>query len=230
MSAGWSCGQAFRFRKLKMVALAEWCKDIVKLDHAPKVPIVGSWLKFESKTDSLRKLSTETSAHSLQKTSRYPVRYEEIEVRFIQWFHDIENHEQILTNEMLHENTLKIASSLNVQNFKARNGWINNVKRRAQIKQIVCHGESTSADIVDDRKQQMNANLPVDVAISQEASGCSLLFEHSLADDVYNADETGLFWKALPNRTLENKRKSGQKLQKDRMTLMLCYMRQALAN
>ena len=42
--------------------------------------------------------------------------------------------------------------------------------------------------------------------------------------DIYNADETGLFWKALPDRTLafENERVSGGKLSKGRVTCLVC--------
>jgi hypothetical protein len=42
--------------------------------------------------------------------------------------------------------------------------------------------------------------------------------------DVYNADETGLFWKALPDRTLafKNERVSSSKLSKERVMCLVC--------
>ncbi|GFX97574.1 tigger transposable element-derived protein 1 [Trichonephila clavipes] len=45
------------------------------------------------------------------------------------------------------------------------------------------------------------------------------------ADQVFNADETGLYWKKLPNRTYiakYEKTASGHKASKDRVTLLLC--------
>ncbi|GFW19824.1 tigger transposable element-derived protein 1 [Trichonephila clavipes] len=45
------------------------------------------------------------------------------------------------------------------------------------------------------------------------------------ADQEFNADETGLFWKKLPNRTYiakDEKTASGHKASKDRVTLLLC--------
>ncbi|GFX17814.1 tigger transposable element-derived protein 1 [Trichonephila clavipes] len=45
------------------------------------------------------------------------------------------------------------------------------------------------------------------------------------ADQVFNADETGLSWKKLPNRTYiakDEKTASGHKASKDRVTLLLC--------
>jgi hypothetical protein len=42
--------------------------------------------------------------------------------------------------------------------------------------------------------------------------------------DLYSADETGLFWKVSPNRTLAFKyeRVSGGKLSKERVTCLVC--------
>ncbi|GFU25739.1 tigger transposable element-derived protein 1 [Trichonephila clavipes] len=45
------------------------------------------------------------------------------------------------------------------------------------------------------------------------------------ADQLFNADETGLYWKKLPNRTYvakDEKTASGHKASKDRVTLLLC--------
>ncbi|GFT35808.1 tigger transposable element-derived protein 1 [Trichonephila clavipes] len=45
------------------------------------------------------------------------------------------------------------------------------------------------------------------------------------ADQVFNADETGLYWKKLPNRTFiakDEKTASGHKASKDRVALLLC--------
>ncbi|GFU31704.1 tigger transposable element-derived protein 1 [Trichonephila clavipes] len=45
------------------------------------------------------------------------------------------------------------------------------------------------------------------------------------ADQVFNADETGLNWKKMPNRTYiakDEKTASGHKASKDRVTLLLC--------
>ncbi|GES85433.1 tigger transposable element-derived protein 1-like [Rhizophagus clarus] len=41
-------------------------------------------------------------------------------------------------------------------------------------------------------------------------------------DDVFNCDETGLYWKIEPKRTISNKPVSGRKQSKDRVTILLC--------
>ncbi|CAB5351362.1 unnamed protein product [Rhizophagus irregularis] len=41
-------------------------------------------------------------------------------------------------------------------------------------------------------------------------------------DDVFNCDETGLYWKMEPKRTISDKPISGRKQSKDRVTILLC--------
>lgn len=43
-------------------------------------------------------------------------------------------------------------------------------------------------------------------------------------DDIFNADETGLFFKCLPNKTFAFKKEKcyGGKLSKERITVMVC--------
>ncbi|GES93748.1 tigger transposable element-derived protein 6-like [Rhizophagus clarus] len=48
-----------------------------------------------------------------------------------------------------------------------------------------------------------------------------LIREYSL-NDVFNCDETGLYWKIEPKRTISNKPVSGRKQSKDWVTILLC--------
>lgn len=43
-------------------------------------------------------------------------------------------------------------------------------------------------------------------------------------DDIYNADETGIYYRMLPKRTecLKNDTASGYKVKKDRVSMLLC--------
>jgi hypothetical protein len=42
------------------------------------------------------------------------------------------------------------------------------------------------------------------------------------AQDIYNMDETGLYWKATPERTLATQALPGSKAQKSRIILAVC--------
>lgn len=193
--------------KMKFRELAEWCKTTFKLDQAPAECTVSLWFKAETRAELLHKLENECSPHVRNMKALYPVRFQDLEAKLVQWFHDMENRKVILTDNLLREQAVKYAKEMGLDSFAASKGWLQNLKKRAQIKQYAFHGEAGSADSIN-------------AAISQ--STCSVLFRNDSAEDIYNADETGLFWKSLPSRTLATRMRPGEKLQKDRITLMLC--------
>jgi len=81
-----------------------------------------------------------------------------------------------------------------------------NFKKRKSLKQYRVTGEAGSAPVED---------LP---RYRQELQ--SLISQYDL-EDVYNADETALYWKLKPSKTLARRRVTGTKKLKDRVTIML---------
>lgn len=97
--------------------------------------------------------------------------------------------------------------------FKASTGWLKNFKHRHGIRELNIEGEKMSAasgEAVDAFKIKFQ----------------KMLDEKGLTrDQVYNADETGLNYKALPTKTLASlseKYAPGFKMQKQRITVMVC--------
>lgn len=86
-----------------------------------------------------------------------------------------------------------MAKELEIEGFKASNHWMENFKDRHGIKFRTEQGEAAAVD------QEV-------VATWQETVLKEALTKYS-ADDVFNADETGLFWKLMPNKTLAFKSK-----------------------
>ncbi|GFW70400.1 tigger transposable element-derived protein 1 [Trichonephila clavipes] len=83
------------------------------------------------------------------------------------------------------------------------------------------------------QEKALNETITGESATADE--GAAKLFPEELAktiedgdysaDQVFNADEAGLYWKKLPNRTYiakDEKTASGHKASKDRVTLLLC--------
>ncbi|KAM4688985.1 tigger transposable element-derived protein 1-like [Discoglossus pictus] len=98
------------------------------------------------------------------------------------------------------------------ETFKASHGWFDNFRKRTGIHSVVRHGEAASSDkeaaetFVTDFKQYVEA-------------------EAFVPQQVFNCDETGLFWKKMPSRTYitqEKKTLPGHKAFKNRVTLLLC--------
>lgn len=98
-------------------------------------------------------------------------------------------------------------------NFKASAGWLHNFKSRHGIRELNIEGEklsAASAETVESFKkkfQEMVAKMGL------------------CPEQIYNADETGLNYKALPTKTLASVSESyapGFKMQKQRITAMVC--------
>ncbi|GFX52451.1 tigger transposable element-derived protein 1 [Trichonephila clavipes] len=84
-------------------------------------------------------------------------------------------------------------------------------------------------------EEQVQRRIPITGESATADEGAAKIFPEELvkiiedgdysADQVFNADETGLYWKKLPNRTYiakDEKTASGHKVSKDRVTLLLC--------
>ncbi|GFN91634.1 tigger transposable element-derived protein 6 [Plakobranchus ocellatus] len=99
--------------------------------------------------------------------------------------------------------------NLGVAGFQASNGWLEKFKQRHGIVFKVACGESASVDttVVEDWKK---------------ATLDKLLSEYS-SSDIFNADETGLFFRCLPNKTHAFKGEAchGGKQTKDRLTVLV---------
>ena len=72
------------------------------------------------------------------------------------------------------------------EEFKASTGWLKNFQCRCGIRQLAIQGErlSAKADLIQPFKDHLSRII--------EEEGLTL-------NQVYNCDETGLYWKALPS-------------------------------
>ena len=80
-------------------------------------------------------------------------------------------------------------------------------EKQFDIKGYTHHGEDASADTSE-------------VVLSRMEDIKAIVSEYN-KDDVFNMDETGLFYKLQPNRILATKRLSGNKKRKERITVAL---------
>ncbi|XP_054721300.1 tigger transposable element-derived protein 6-like [Uloborus diversus] len=110
---------------------------------------------------------------------------------------------------LLQEKAKEVAESLGLQNFKAFNRWLEKFKLRHNVTFKTVCGEEKSVDLQ---------------CVTEWLEILTEICEGYEAKDIYNADETGLFFRVLPNKTLcfKGEKCSGGKSSKERLTVLLC--------
>ena len=123
------------------------------------------------------------------------------------WYVTCRNSNIPVSGPMLQEEALLIAQKLgeDTVNFAASNGWLDRWKKRYNITQMNVAGEE--GDVNEE-------------TMTSWAERARELVRGYQPADVWNMDETGLFWKALPEKSLSErgKRCRGGKKAKQRLT------------
>lgn len=124
------------------------------------------------------------------------------------WFCEMRTRNGIVTGPMVLEQAKKFALMLKVKDFEPSNGWLHRWKKKENINFQKIHGEKNSADQAS-ASEWIKNQLP-ELMTNYEPS------------NIFNADESGLFYKALPSGTLAKKgdKVVGGKTQKERLTLL----------
>jgi hypothetical protein len=114
------------------------------------------------------------------------------------------NHDSEIDSQM---KTIRIFEGSS--EFHKSGGWFEKLRRRHGLSRVVMAGESADAD--EKAEDFIFIILPG-------------LIEGYATEDFYNADETGLFFKCLPNKAYgcSNEKCHGGNKSKDRLTVMVC--------
>ena len=121
-----------------------------------------------------------------------------------------------VTSGVLKMRALQISVRLGIRDFKASNGWLARWKGRYSVgKSVRLHGEASDVDI-------SAAEKPMNELRNK--------LRDYKPENVFNMDETGLFFRALPNRSYvlsdvdsrQYRRGSKSLTAKDRVTLVMC--------
>jgi hypothetical protein len=168
----------------------------------------GQVQRIIEKQDDIQKEWNEFSAPKDRKRKRQG-KFEDVECKTLEWFREVTAKNIPVSGTLLQEKARAIARDLSVEEFTASNGWLQRFRQRNNIVFRQICGESADVDqcVVADWKER----LPL------------LLAKHS-AKNIFNMDETGLFFRALPDKSLVEKGASakGGKLSKERLTVALC--------
>jgi hypothetical protein len=136
----------------------------------------------------------------------------DLEAALFEWQQKMQGQKAVITGDTLKQKAHEIWHLLPQYHEqpepKWSNGWLTNFKNRFHIKEYVCYGEGGTADI----------DSPENIKQMQENRDLAATYP---PENVLNMDETGLFWKLSPNRTLATEASNGGRKSKDRITLAL---------
>lgn len=192
----------------------KWFKDAVP---KPKQEEIVRWIKKEFGKDinrttvSKMKLNLPVPSSFSDNPSfmrKASAKHPEHDQVMIEWVLRMEG-KGYLTDDLVISQAEKVRDTLSIpiEDLRVSSGWLSRFKKRHNIRSWLRQGESGSLD-----EQQIEAALPV---IREKLSS------HQ-PSDVYNFDETGLFYKLIPSRALATKNIPGHKKDKSRITIGVC--------
>ena len=174
------------------------------------------------KREEIKKLDVAKGVKTMYSTKQRPKLLEDVEKLLMLWINDKQLAGDSISEPIICAKAKALyldlvkktpgTTSEDEDAFKASRGWFENFRKRTGIHSVARHGEAASSDTAAAEKYVAEFKN----FVSTEAF---------LPQQVFNCDETGLFWKKMPKRTYitkEEKSLPGHKPMKDRLTLLLC--------
>jgi transposase len=180
---------------------------------ATQVQVAKKFGLKQSTLNSILKKKEEilASASAIQKKKNLSKGTEhDLEEQLYDWF--LKKHGQglVMDRPLLRKQAEKLAQDMGLKTaLTFSSGWLWRWRKRYNIKFKQQHGEQRSADFVAGQKW-LEEKLP-------------LLLAAYNASDIFNADETGFFYRGTKTRGLApgNEKSAGGKIPKDRLTVLV---------
>jgi hypothetical protein len=135
--------------------------------------------------------------------------HDDVDKALLQWFRQIREVSLPVNGPILLEKAPALAVELGCHDFHPSNGWLGRWKDRHGIHLRNVCGEAAAVK-QESVQMWLTTTLPQLLTCYQDS-------------DIYNADETGLFWRMLPDKSLNFKGETctGGKQSKERITVLL---------
>ena len=150
------------------------------------------------------------AGHCSEAKRKRKHKFDAVDEPLIKWFRCVRDQKIPVSGEMLLLKAQEFARACGCDDTdKLDANWVNRWKSRQEVVCKKLHGEAESVDQcgVDDWQKH---RLPA-------------LLKQFKAEEIFNTDETGLFYRCLPDRThvMKNEKCAGGKLSKDRLTVLV---------
>lgn len=193
--------------KLRIIEEAERRHGATKASIARELKIAESSLKtiLANKASILEN----ASKFGLKRKMAKEGAHEKLEKVLVKWLLQARSSAINIDGAILKEKADLVALRLGIDGFKASNGWLDRFKKRNNIVYSRSCGESSTVDV--STVQEWKETLPDLIAAYKPC-------------DIFNADESGIFYNMQPEQTLTFKGDSchGGKRSKERLTALFC--------
>jgi hypothetical protein len=174
--------------EIKLGDIVKWAKKEFKLSAAPDRSTIGRIIK------NSRFFSVQPHNANLRKARAIP--HEALEEAMATWVMQMEYRKICLSDDLIQQKARQLATIMDIpsESFRASNGWLYNFKKRHAFKQFRIHGESGDAQMtgIEEQMRVLRAKIAT--------------YNH---DDIYNMDETGLFYNLAPDTTIASRQIEG---------------------
>jgi hypothetical protein len=139
--------------------------------------------------------------------------FEDVDTVVYKWFQDVRSRNVPLTGPLIRERALEFAKMLEFENFQASSGWLNRFHERYGVLSKCISGEASF--------------IPMNFVNEWRNGEVAALIKEYSPNDVFNANEVGVFFQLEPKRTLGHCLQKGDKCvggkaSKQRITALFC--------
>lgn len=196
--------------KVDVIKKFEENPSATKKSLADHFKIPESTLKgILKKRDEILTAERECGNQSSKRSRIQGGKFQKLESVLLEWFKETRASNIPVNIELLRQKAVHLSETLEIENFSASHGWVEKFKIRHGLGTRTLSGESAS--VAEKTVERWKEDLPC-------------LVKGYEAKNIFNCDETGLFFKMMPNKTLAFKGEPchGGRNSKERITVLLC--------
>ena len=167
---------------------------------------LSTWLKSKEKICLAYESSSFGPSTKRMKTAEYP----DVEKALDLWFKHARTGSVAISGPLLKDRAKDLAKQLGYTDFQCSTGWLTRFRQRHGYQWKVICGEAHAA--------------PEDSIATWNTGLLSTILSTYSPENIFNCDETGLFYKMQPKRSYVGKGEDchGGKSSKERITVMPC--------